>query len=255
MGELVPLCEDLVQQCIDDRTVDFTLSLMDFVKWHNTLEPDHALSPHTTGPESIGEGGGDDEGTDKDGLNTHTAPHTAANTAPNTAPHTAPQRSSGSSHYKWPEFILGMLKKPVEWASWRKRVERAVLSNRDIGMFYYFLQIIEEAILDCKIFPFCVLLSFHLSSAFISGHKSSMKKEIVDPVDDKKSGIERSSSDEKEGTRSAGDVERALVELGVRTADNPASDRAPGPVKRRTAYFQALCDDLKNSLMEKASTT
>jgi hypothetical protein len=111
-----------VQQCMDDRTVDFTLSLMDFVKWHSTLEPDHALAPHTLGPESAGEGDGVDEGSDKEGSNTHTAPHTA------------PQRSSGFSHYQWPEFILGMLKKPVEWASWRKRVERAVLSNRDTGM-------------------------------------------------------------------------------------------------------------------------
>jgi hypothetical protein len=75
----------------------------------------------------------------------------------------------------------------------------------------------------------------------------------VDLVDDKKSGIERSSSDEKEGTRLTGDIESAAVELGVRTADNPGIDRAPGPVKRRTAYFQALCDDLKNSCKEKAS--
>ena len=113
------MCEDLVQQCMDDRTMDFALALIDFVKWHNTLAPDHALSPHATGQEAIGEGG--TQGSDLGGPSTHTAPHTA------------PNSRSSSSHYQWPEFILDMLKRPVEWASWRKRVERAVLSNRDTG--------------------------------------------------------------------------------------------------------------------------
>jgi hypothetical protein len=105
---------------------------------------------------------------------------------------------------------------------------------------------------DCTIFSYYFIYSYCLHSASLTGHKSSIKKEIADIMDDKKSGIERSSSDEKEGTRLTGDVESAVVELGVRTADNPGIDRAPGPVKRRTAYFQALCDDLKNSCKEKA---
>lgn len=41
--------------------------------------------------------------------------------------------SSSKSHYQWPSFIINMLNKPTEWASWRKKVERSILSNREPG--------------------------------------------------------------------------------------------------------------------------
>lgn len=81
-----------------------------------------------------------------------------------------------------------------------------------------------------------------------------MKKESVDPQDDKKPGIERSSSDEKDGVKISIDVEGAVVDIGERVVEVPVSERAQGPIKRRTAYFQALCDDLKKSYLEKGNS-
>ena len=37
------------------------------------------------------------------------------------------------SRYVWPDFILTMLKRPTDWASWRKRVERSISAQKDIG--------------------------------------------------------------------------------------------------------------------------
>ena len=115
-GELIPLCEELVQQCIDDRTVDFTLALMDFAKWHHALEPNHALASRSSESEESEDGDDEEEGS-KEGEG-----------SPNSS-----VALSSPSHYLWPAFILTMLKKPIEWASWRKRVERAILSNREPG--------------------------------------------------------------------------------------------------------------------------
>lgn len=67
----------------------------------------------------------------------------------------------------------------------------------------------------------------------------------MDLLDDKKSGIDRSSSDEKDGTKLSGEIDSRVVELSEKVTEVSASERATGPVKRRTAYFQALCDDLK----------
>jgi hypothetical protein len=32
-------------------------------------------------------------------------------------------------YYVWPDFILDLLNHPIEWASWRKRVERAMFKK------------------------------------------------------------------------------------------------------------------------------
>ena len=77
----------------------------------------------------------------------------------------------------------------------------------------------------------------------------------MDPLDDDKSGIERpSSTDEKEETRLKSDIEcSAGPGSDEKAVDAPPLERPPGPLKRRAAYFQALCDDLKNKQKSKTA--
>ena len=113
------LTEGLAQQCIDDRTADFTLALMDFANWDkergrssrfDEMDQDYEevkvekkqfpLAPTRQRENSFSSSG--DQNQDQD---------------------------PGSNYYEWPDFLLNMMRQPSVWASWRKKVERSILSN------------------------------------------------------------------------------------------------------------------------------
>ena len=87
--ELHPLTYERAQHCIDDRTTDFTLALMDFGLWNQKRDRD-ALSPNP---------------------------------------------DPSHYHYQWPPFLMSMLNTPLVWASWRRKVERSILSNLNTGKY------------------------------------------------------------------------------------------------------------------------
>ena len=81
-----------LDQCTDERTVDFTAALMEFADWHcNFAERAMAVghNPPTTRKGAIV----------LDGV------------------------------YLWPSFIVHMLERPAEWAAWRKKAERSARAS------------------------------------------------------------------------------------------------------------------------------
>lgn len=120
-NDLLSLTEELVQLCIDDRTIDFTLALLDFVKW----DRDRGAVQKKGGEGGDGDGVGGASPLENEGKDP----------GPNITDSSSSSSSSSSSksHYQWPSFIINMLNKPTEWASWRKKVERSILSNREPG--------------------------------------------------------------------------------------------------------------------------
>ena len=163
------LTEGLAQQCIDDRTADFTLALMDFANW------DRGRGSPTSSPSSsspLGEMGEDEEIVETEietesktetEIETETTNGIIAGLTNNkkveqmklkrylekdevmkaekklcTVALTQQRENSlsssedpdpGSNYYEWPVFLLNMMRQPSVWASWRKKVERSILSN------------------------------------------------------------------------------------------------------------------------------
>lgn len=124
-NDLLCLSEELVQLCIDDRTIDFTLALLDFVKW------DRDRSIATCKKREQGGDGADDN------CPPNIGEEDGGSSITNGSSSSSSSSCASKSHYQWPSFIISMLNKPTEWASWRKKVERSILSNREPGKPYY----------------------------------------------------------------------------------------------------------------------
>lgn len=118
-NDLLSLSEELVQLCIDDRTIDFTLALLDFVKW----DRDRSIAPCKRREQ----GGDRADGNCPPNIGEMDRGPSITNSSSSSS------SCASKSHYQWPSFIISMLNKPTEWASWRKKVERSILSNREPG--------------------------------------------------------------------------------------------------------------------------
>lgn len=116
-------------RCTDERTTDFTLALMDFIAWddqNSKAEADCTL----LSPVSSNGGGGpvNAPGMREDGFRDST--DDTENIRSVTKDRVSGLADVDNRYYIWPDFILDLLNHPSEWASWRKRVERAMF-NKD----------------------------------------------------------------------------------------------------------------------------
>ena len=126
--ELHPLTEELVQLCIDDRTIDFTLALMDFAQWDHARQKQKVTQAHKDSTTLPRNGGSVGTGT----ISGVEAAHTHADSAVDSSDNVVEE----VPRYVWPEFVLTMLRRPTDWASWRKRVERSISAQKDIGKLH-----------------------------------------------------------------------------------------------------------------------
>jgi hypothetical protein len=115
LTEVSPLTEDLVQQCNDDRTKDFTLALMDFIKWDDKQSKTGSVTDLTGSSSSeqsslLGSGTVDSE--------------TLEPSSP-----VSSHEQSGFEYYVWPCFVLNLITDQTGWAQWRKKVERGDLTS------------------------------------------------------------------------------------------------------------------------------
>ena len=119
-SEVFILTEGLAQQCIDDRTADFTLALMDFANW------DKERGTRSSRFDEI----------DQDFVEVKVekkqfpvAPTRHRENSFSSSGDQDRNQDPGSNYYEWPDFLLNMMRQPSVWASWRKKVERSILSN------------------------------------------------------------------------------------------------------------------------------
>lgn len=146
--ELFPLTELLALQCIDDRTTDFTLALIDFADWNIKRQNSFQLSKNIKERENetsqklevikmkeiesetrINIGMNDEEKVKKTASEREMKGINKEVTIDCTKSEDLSVYDTGSKYYVWPDFILNLLRQPSVWASWRKKVERAILSN------------------------------------------------------------------------------------------------------------------------------
>jgi hypothetical protein len=138
-------------RCTDERTTDFTLALMDFIAWddqNSKAEADNEFpSPLSCkrGSSLSSEGDGF-QGNSASSLSSAPPPSstdcgvenredvnlenirgiTKNVRSDNINDKTNISNDTDNRYYVWPDFILDLLNHPIEWASWRKRVERAM---------------------------------------------------------------------------------------------------------------------------------
>lgn len=170
---MLPLTEWILHHCTDERTTDFTLALMDFIEWddlNSKAYNDELSSPSSVKGSDVGLEGRsrDKEGLENDGVKggkgspghgllggrtTSSAVLISSDIDSGIRHGKIIDNSSSSSssdctnankgnesiaddinkYYVWPDFILDLLTHTVEWASWRKRVERAMF-NKDTAV-------------------------------------------------------------------------------------------------------------------------
>ena len=121
-SEVFILTEGLAQQCIDDRTADFTLALMDFANW------DKERGTRSSRFDEI------DQDFEEVKVEKKQFPVAPTRQRENSFSSSGDQdqdqnQDPGSNYYEWPDFLLNMMRQPSVWASWRKKVERSILSN------------------------------------------------------------------------------------------------------------------------------
>jgi len=104
-GAIEPLTHQNLKLCTDERTLDFTLALMDFADWHRQQNKKQATSD------------------------------SACASTPNSA-----------YSFQWPDFIIELIRKPRDWASWRKKVERGGNAQRAQRKLLYFSALVEDAV-------------------------------------------------------------------------------------------------------------
>eukprot|EP01034_Spumella_vulgaris_P021631 gene21631-27670_t len=100
---LEPLTMELLKQCTDERTHDFTLALVDFARWETHFINTSEGHSNAGGDSSVDQPAAD-----------------------------------GESFYLWPDFILDLLNRPKEWAVWRKRAERPAAGQQGSKRQLYF---------------------------------------------------------------------------------------------------------------------
>ena len=238
-AEVQVLTEELAQHCIDDRTADFTLALMDFQTWDRA----GTLDPCST---------------------TSFLPISSSSTSP-------PSSLSGSlSCYEWPVFILDMLDNPSVWAAWRKRVERAFLKNTGPGKqskfrysvtflflccFLYFLMVLSLLFFLSSVYSPIVQpvyshrIPFRLSYVIVSGFVPRAKKvppvllvpPALSPMILPYVSIDLTGESEEAGRAEVKD-DKNVTDSKAKEKEEKDKERE-APLSRRGAYFQALCED------------
>jgi hypothetical protein len=180
--------------------------------------------------------------------------------------------SPSSDYYVWPDFILEMLIKPREWASWRKRVERAALSNKEQGFksrarkpILNNISITESN--DSNGSDNNIDIGSHSNSGGNGGSNSGSKSgsnsgstrvsviensssdsssnsvnhTIISPIEDKTNPLESNppipilTLDDKSRKRP---IEGSELEVITKVAKKMVT-----PATRRSTYFDALCED------------
>ena len=133
--ELHSLTEELVQHCIDDRTIDFTLALMDFAQWDYARQRQTDITTLPQGGWSVGVGSVGHKNTAGIGQVESLAmgSTTLSKQEGEVKAEKEGEKEGEVQRYVWPDFVLAMLKKPTDWASWRKRVERSISGLNDVG--------------------------------------------------------------------------------------------------------------------------
>lgn len=129
--ELLPLTENIMYRCTDERTTDFTLALMDFIAWDDLNSKAEAGADCTSpSPVSSNREGGPVKVPRMIEAGFRDSTDDTENTRSITEERVSELADVDNRYYIWPDFILDLLTRPSEWASWRKRVERAMF-NKD----------------------------------------------------------------------------------------------------------------------------
>ena len=102
-----------MQECTGDRTKDFTLALMDFTLW----DENENNNMHENKNENV-------DHNDNDNMNGRYSLNSSENKKSGSTIQI--DLSNDKKYYVWPDFILDLLNRPVEWSAWRKRVERGI---------------------------------------------------------------------------------------------------------------------------------
>eukprot|EP01038_Epipyxis_sp_PR26KG_P010026 gene10026-13482_t len=119
VSSIEALTLDKLKGCSDERTLDFTMALIDFAAWCEDM-----LNSNCSKASNENE---DDPAT--------------SSSPPSLR---SPVNISITCEFMWPEFILSMLNQPKDWSSWRKKAERRLFGTKETRRQVYFSVLKED---------------------------------------------------------------------------------------------------------------